>query len=114
MLLMATGSEVQWIVAAEKTLAEQGIKARLVSMPCWELFKEQSADYRESILPMSITKRLSVEMGVSLGWHQWVGDAGDVMALDRYGASAPANRIMQELGFTAENVAARALKLLGK
>lgn len=113
-ILMATGSEVQWIVTAEKTLAEQGVKARLVSMPCWELFKAQSAEYRESVLPKSVTARLAVEMGVSLGWHQWVGSEGDVLALDRYGASAPANRIMQELGFTAENVVARAKALLAK
>lgn len=113
-ILMATGSEVQWIVAAEKSLATQGVRARLVSMPCWELFKAQSAEYRESVLPKSVTARLAVEMGVSLGWHQWVGSDGEVVALDRYGASAPANRIMQELGFTAENVAARAMKVLGK
>ncbi len=114
LILLATGSEVQWIVAAEKTLAEQGVKARLVSMPCWELFKEQSAEYHESVLPKSITARLAVEMGVSLGWHQWVGAGGDTLTIDRYGASAPANRIMQALGFTAENVVARALKVLGK
>jgi transketolase len=113
-ILMATGSEVQYIVTAEKKLAEQGIRAQVVSMPCWELFEEQSAEYRESVLPKAVTARLAVEMGVSLGWHKWVGSSGEVLALDHYGASAPANRIMQEFGFTAENVAARALKVLGK
>jgi transketolase len=111
-ILMATGSEVQWIVGAETTLAEQGVKARLVSMPCWELFEEQSAEYRESVLPKSITARLAVEMGVSLGWHQWVGPSGDLLTLDHYGASAPASRIIKEFGFTVENVVARALALV--
>ena len=113
-ILMATGSEVQHIVGAEKILTEKGVKAQLVSMPCWELFEEQSAEYRESVLPKSVTARLAVEMGVSLGWHKWVGDRGDTVTLDHYGASAPAPRIMKEFGFTAENVAERAMKVLGK
>ncbi len=111
-LLMATGSEVQHIVGAEKILGEKGISTRLVSMPCWELFEEQSAEYRESVLPKSVPARLAVETGVSLGWHKWVGDKGDLLTLDHYGASAPAPRIMKEFGFTAENVAERAMKLL--
>jgi transketolase len=111
-ILMATGSEVQHIVGAEKILAEKGVKAQLVSMPCWELFEEQPAEYRESVLSKSVTARLAVEMGVSLGWHKWVGDRGDTVTLDHYGASAPAPRIMKEFGFTAENVAEKALRLL--
>ncbi len=75
-LLLATGSEVHLVVAAEKTLAEKGIRARLVSMPCWELFEEQPADYREAVLPRAVTRRLSVESGVTLGWQKWVGDRG--------------------------------------
>ena len=113
MILMATGSEVQHIVAAEKTLAERGLRARLVSMPCWELFDEQTEEYRESVLPSSVTARLAVETGVSLGWHRWVGAKGAMITLDHYGASAPAAKIMKELGFTAENVVAEALKLVG-
>ncbi|MGH2520958.1 MAG: transketolase-like TK C-terminal-containing protein, partial [Anaerolineales bacterium] len=111
-LLMATGSEVQHIVGAEKMLAEKGVKVRLVSMPCWELFEEQPAGYRESVLPASVTARFAVETGVSLGWHKWVGDRGGLLTLDHYGASAPAGRIMKEFGFTAENVAEKALALL--
>jgi transketolase len=113
-ILMATGSEVQHVVGAEKRLAEKGVKARLVAMPCWELFDEQPAEYREAVLPAAVTARLAVETGVSLGWHRWVGEKGDLVTLDRYGASAPYQRIMQEFGFTAENVADQALKLLGE
>ncbi len=113
LILLATGSEVQLIVAAAQTLAAQGRRVRLVSMPCWELFAEQSADYRASVLPPSVTARLAVETGVSQGWHRWVGDAGALITLDHYGASAPAPRIMKEFGFTPENVTAKALELLG-
>jgi len=113
-ILIGTGSEVQHVVGAERILAEKGVKARLVSMPCWELFEEQSPEYRESVLPASVAARLAVETGVSLGWHKWVGDRGVTVTLDRYGASAPYQRIMKELGFTAENVAEKALRLVGK
>ncbi len=112
-ILMATGSEVQHIVAAEKTLAGRGLRARLVSMPCWELFDEQTPEYRESVLPSSVTARLAVETGVSQGWHRWVGPKGALITLDHYGASAPAGTIMKAFGFTAENVVAEALKLIG-
>jgi transketolase len=110
--LIATGSEVQHIVAAERTLAEKGVKARLVSMPSWELFAEQSEDYRESVLPAALTRRLSVEAGVTLGWHHWVGDRGETIGIDRFGASAPGATLMKEFGFTAEHVVARALGML--
>ena len=100
-------------MAAEKTLAARGLRVRLVSMPCWELFDEQTPEYRESVLPAAVTARLAVETGVSLGWHRWVGPRGGLITLDHYGASAPAPKIMQEFGFTAENVVAQALKLLG-
>jgi transketolase len=114
LILIATGSELSLIVEAEKKLAEQGVRARLVSMPCWELFEEQSAEYRESVLPASVTARLAVEAGVELGWHKWVGMQGDTLTLNRYGASAPAARVFKELGFTVENVVATALRVLGK
>ena len=113
-LLLATGSEVALIVEAEKQLAELGVKARLVSMPCWELFDEQPAEYRESVLPAAVTARLAVEAGVSLGWHRWVGPRGALLTLDRYGASAPAPRIFKELGFTVDRVVAQARALLGR
>ncbi len=108
-ILMATGSEVQLIVGAEKALAERGLKARLVSMPCWELFEEQPADYRASVLPAGVTARLAVEAGVSQGWHRWVGDGGATVTLDHYGGSAPAARLFKEFGFTVENVVEKAL-----
>jgi transketolase len=114
LILIATGSELSLIVEAEKVLAEQGVRARLVSMPCWELFEEQSAEYREGVLPASVTARLAVEAGVELGWHKWVGTHGDTLTLNRYGASAPAARVFKELGFTVENVVAKAMKVLGK
>ena len=112
-ILMATGSEVQLIVAAEGRLAAKGVKVRLVSMPCWELFEEQAAEYRESVLPSSITTRLAVEAGRSLGWERWVGPRGAIIALDRYGASAPGDVVMKELGFTADRVVREAEALLG-
>src|SRR6185503_10121864 len=93
-----TGSEVHLIVAAGRTLEAKGVKARLVSMPCWELFEEQTAAYRESVLPASVTARLAVEAGRSLGWERWVGAAGATIALDRFGASAPGDVLMRELG----------------
>jgi transketolase len=111
-ILIATGSEVQLIVAAEPILAAKGITARLVSMPCWELFEEQTVEYRESVLPASVTARLAVEAGRSLGWERWVGAAGATISLDRFGASAPGDVLMREFGFTAERVARAAEALL--
>jgi len=111
-LLLATGSEVQLIVAAEKTLAEKGIRTRLVSMPCWELFEEQPADYREAVLPRAVTRRLSVESGVTLGWQKWVGERGRSIGIDRFGASAPGPRLMKEFGFTAEHVVTETLAMM--
>jgi transketolase len=113
-ILIATGSEVQHIVAAEPILAAKGITARLVSMPCWELFEEQSAEYRESVLPRSVTARLAVEMGCSLGWERWTGTDGATVTLDRFGASAPGEVLMKELGFTTERVVGAAEELLSR
>ena len=114
LILIATGSEVQHIVAAEAVLAEKGITARLVSMPCWELFEEQSAEYRESVLPGGVTARLAVEMGCSLGWERWTGASGATVALDRFGASAPGEVVIKELGFTTERVVGAAEALLAR
>jgi transketolase len=112
-LLMATGSELGLIVEAEALLARQGVRARLVSMPCWELFDEQDGGYRDQVLPPSLPARLAVEAGVSLGWHRWIGARGALLTLDRFGASAPASRVIKELGFTTEHVAERAKQLVG-
>ena len=85
---------------------------RVVSMPCWELFAEQPQDYRDEVIPPDVGARLSVEAGISLGWERWIGDAGASVAVDRFGASAPGDEVLERLGFTAENVAARAVALL--
>jgi transketolase len=81
-------------------------------MPCWELFAEQPKDYRESVLPPALRRRLSVEAGITLGWHRWVGECGQTIGIDRFGASAPGPTLMKEFGFTAEHVVARALGML--
>jgi len=85
---------------------------RVVSMPSWELFDVQSREYRESVLPPSVGAKLAVEAGATQGWHRYVGDAGAVIGLDRFGASAPGDRVMNELGFSVENVYRQALALL--
>ncbi|MCG8421542.1 MAG: transketolase [Proteobacteria bacterium] len=111
-ILIATGSEVALALAARDLLAERGVFVRVVSMPCWEAFRAQSADYRESVLPPSIAARVSVEAGVTLGWEAWIGPTGTAIGVDRYGASAPAAVLMEQYGLTAERVAAAALDLL--
>jgi transketolase len=113
-VLIGTGSEVALVVAARQKLAEQKIQARIVSMPSWELFDLQPRDYREAVLPPSVRPRLAVEAGLPQGWHFYVGDGGDVVGLDRFGASAPGNVVMEKLGFTVDNVVKRALALLGR
>jgi len=110
-ILIGTGSEVSLCVAAQKNLAASGVKARVVSMPSWNLFEAQSADYRESVLPGAVRKRVTVEAASTLGWHKWAAD-GALIGLDRYGVSAPGDEIMKHLGFTPENVAETAAKLL--
>jgi transketolase len=110
LIVIATGSEV-W-VALEGAKRMNGTNVRVVSIPCWELFAEQTADYREEVLPADVEARLSVEAGISLGWKQWVGDRGDSLAIDHYGASAPGNEVLERFGFTPDNVAARAQALL--
>jgi len=114
LVLIGTGSEVALIVAARQKLAEQNIQARIVSMPSWELFDVQPRDYRESVLPSSVRSRLAVEAALPQGWHRYVGDNGDIIGIERFGASAPGSVVMEKLGFTVEHVVERALKLLGK
>lgn len=113
LILLATGSEVQHAVAAYEQLASEGVKVRVVSMPSWQLFEAQSAEYRESVLPQGVEKRLAIEAGVALGWHKYVGTRGDVLCMTRFGASAPVDAVMGGFGFTAENVLQRARNLLG-
>ncbi|MBZ9633940.1 transketolase [Clostridium sp. FP1] len=113
-ILMASGSEVEFIYEGAKLLNDQGIKARVISMPCLDLFESQSKEYKEAILPSNVRVRLAVEAGSSFGWDRYVGLDGDVIAIDRFGASAPAEALFQEFGFTTENVISRSLKLLKK
>jgi len=108
-VLIATGSEVWVALDAARTM---DANVRVVSMPCWELFAEQPQDYRDEVIPRDVRARLSVEAGISQGWKEWVGDAGDSVAIDRFGASAPGGEVLEKLGFTAENIAARAAALL--
>ena len=112
-ILIGTGSEVWPCVDGAKLLAAEGIAARVVSFPSWEIFEEQSAEYKASVLPRGVPK-LAVEAGSPLGWWKYVGQDGDVIGLDRFGASAPGPIVLRELGFTAENVAAKAKALLKK
>ncbi len=112
LILIATGSEVALIVAARKKLMEQNIAVRIVSLPSWALFDAQSQEYRDRVLPPPIGARLAVEAGVAQGWHRYVGDRGDVLGVERFGASAPGNVMLREYGFTIDNVCARALAIL--
>jgi len=111
-ILMASGSEVSLIVEAGRRLAEKGVAVRLVSFPSWELFAEQDAAYQDAVLPPHIAARVSVEAGVSQGWHRWVGSRGQVFSLDRFGASAPGATVFKELGFTVDNVVKAAMSAL--
>ena len=113
LILMATGSEVQLIIAAGKRLSASGRTVRLVSFPSWELFEAQPKRYREQVLPPRIKLRLAVEAGVAQGWERWVGDHGVIISLERYGASAPGEIALEKLGFSVQNVLRHARSLLG-
>ncbi|HXQ24649.1 MAG TPA: transketolase, partial [Candidatus Acidoferrales bacterium] len=104
-IVIATGSEVHVALGAHQLLANDGIRARVVSMPCWETFAAQSAQYRDAVLPASVRARVSVEAGVTFGWSQWIGDSGTAIGVDRFGSSAPGETNMEKFGFTPENVA---------
>jgi transketolase len=110
-LLIATGSEVHVALEAAQKLDGQGVHGRVVSMPCWELFEAQPAGYREEVLPTDVKARLSVEAGIALGWKQWVGDEGDSISIEHFGASAPGSTVLEKFGYTVDNVVARALAL---
>ncbi len=110
-ILVASGSEVSVALEAKAQLSGQGVDARVVSMPSWDLFDAQPDEYRESVLPKSVRARVAIEAGSTMGWHKYVGDSGDVIGLDRFGASAPMKVLLEKFGFTADSVAKRALEV---
>ena len=112
-IVIATGAEVHVALAAHRLLAAEGVAIRVVSMPCWELFAEQPADYRDGVLPPAITARVSVEAGVTFGWERWIGDRGIAIGIDRFGASAPGEVNLERFGFTPARVADAVRTLLG-
>lgn len=113
-ILMATGSEVHLALEAHDKLQEKGIDARVVSMPCWSLFEEQEESYKEKVLPKKVTARLAIEAGRDLGWEKYTGDHGRIIGIDRFGASAPGDVVMEKYGFTVENVVEKALEISKK
>ena len=112
LILIGSGAEVGLTLEAGRKLADDGIAVRVVSMPCWELFEEQPADYREEVLPREVKARLSVEPGVALGWSKWVGDEGGSISIEHFGASAPGEKVLEEFGYNLDNIVARAAALL--
>ena len=114
LILIATGSEVSLALEAREQLQQEGKPTRVVSLPCWELFEEQAREYRDEVLPPAVTARLSIEAGARLGWDRYVGPLGDCISVDRFGASAPGDVVLKELGFNVENVLAHARGLLGR
>ncbi|SDL96977.1 transketolase [Bacillus sp. OK048] len=111
-LILASGSEVSLAVEAQKALAGEGIHVSVVSMPSWDRFEQQSQEYKNTVLPKNVKKRLGIEVASSMGWHKYTGDEGDVLAIDTFGASAPGEKIMEEYGFSVNNVVARVKALL--
>jgi transketolase len=114
LVLMASGSEVNLIVKTAKTLNKDGVNVRVVSFPSWELFELQDESYREKVLPPDVKYRLAVEAGVDMGWKKYVGDTGEIVCINRFGASAPAEDLFKKFGFTVENISKRAKEILGK
>jgi transketolase len=111
LIVMASGSEVGLIVEACRQLVARSLSVRLVSFPSWEIFAAESQEYRNKVLPVTVKARMAVEAGVSMGWERWVGERGIVIAVDRFGASAPAETVYRQLGMTVENIVIRALNL---
>ena len=111
-ILLASGSEVALALGAHERLAAEGIAARVVSLPSMELFARQPQEYRDAVLPPAVPARLAVEAAAPVPWYRWVGDHGAVLGIERFGASAPYQRIYEELGLTVENVVRRAKELL--
>ena len=112
LILIATGSEVSLALGAHRQLSGEGVRTRVVSMPSWELFEAQPDDYRESVLPASVTARVSVEAASPFGWERYVGPGGAIIGVNHFGASAPGPEVMTHFGFTVENVVARARTVL--
>ena len=112
LILISTGAEVGLTLAAGREIAAEGTAVRVVSLPCWELFAAQPSDYRDEVLPPEVRARLSVEPGVELGWSRWVGDHGDSISIEHFGASAPGATVLEQFGYNLENVVARAAALL--
>ncbi len=113
LIIIGTGSELSLAVTAAEKLTAEGKKVRVVSLPAWDLFEAQDAAYKESVLPKAVTKRLAVEAASSFGWHKYVGTEGDVVSIDRFGASAPGGVCLEKFGFSVDNVLAKAKQLLG-
>jgi transketolase len=113
-ILMASGSEVHLCVEAYEKLKTEGVNARVVSMPSWEIFEKQDAAYRESVLPSTVTARVSVEMAATTGWERYIGPKGKSLGMHRFGASAPLKDVLKKFGFLPERVAAAAKEVLGK
>jgi len=111
-LLIATGSEVNLAVSAQAKLAEEGIDAAVISMPSWDRFEDQSKEYKQSVINPAVKKRLGIEMASPFGWDRYTGDEGEILAINRFGASAPGNKIMEEFGFTVDNVVTRVKALV--
>jgi transketolase len=114
LILLATGSEVSLALAAGSQLAKEGILVRVVSFPSWELFAAQEKEYQDSVLPVDVPQRLAIEMGIAMGWERWVGGSGNILSIEKYGASAPEKVLFQEYGFTVENILKIAKKIMGK
>jgi transketolase len=111
-ILIATGSEVHLALQVHEKLLAEGIKTRVVSMPSWELFEQQPEAYRQKVLPPEVTIKVSIEAGATLGWYRYVGEGGEIIGIDHFGASAPGNILLKEFGFTSENILARVRSLL--
>ncbi|MEQ1604390.1 MAG: transketolase [Pyrinomonadaceae bacterium] len=112
LIIIATGSEVGLVMEARERLNAEGTPTRVVSMPCWEFFDAQPQKYRDEVLPAKVTARLAVEAGVSMGWHKYTGDKGDTLCVDKFGASAPAEDVFRDYGFTVDNVVRKARSLV--
>jgi transketolase len=113
-ILIASGSEVYIALEAAQKLRQKGSVVRVVNMTSWELFEVQPVDYRNQVLPPEVTARVAIEAGVTQGWHRYVGTNGEVMGIDHFGASAPYNVLFEKFGLTADHVAEKALRLIGK
>ena len=113
-ILLASGSEVAETMVAQELLAKDGINARVVSMPCMEIFDAQSAEYKESVLPAAVTSRVAVEAGVAMPWYKYVGMNGGLVSIETFGESGPALEVFYHFGFTPENIVAKAKSVLAK